>query len=107
MSDGKTTKAELAEAVRELREEVARLRAERTAHTCHGHGLCCSHVHCNHGHCGCFTWHYSYTNVAAGAPLLVTYTVTNGGTNVSVAPWATTNVAAGCNPAVTTLSLSN
>jgi hypothetical protein len=103
VADGKTTKAELAEAVRELREEVARLRAERTVHSCHGHGLCCSHIHCNWGHCGCWTTHYSYTNYAAGGALPLTYTVTN----VGVAPWVTTNAAAGCNPAITTLSLSN
>ena len=118
MTDSKTLREELAdavrdlkdnevaEAVRELRAEVEKLRAERAAHTCHG--SCCSHVHCNHGHCGCFTVHYgySYTNVAAGGALPLTYTVTSG-TNISIAPWATTNVAAGCNPAVTVLSLTN
>ena len=35
MADGKITRAELAEAVRELREEVARLRAGQVAQHCH------------------------------------------------------------------------
>ena len=89
MADGKVTRAELAEAVRELREEVARLRAERTAHACHGHSLCCSHVHCNWGHCGCFTVHgYGSTWTYPS-----TFTVSSGG-NVS----GLGGGASGCNP---------
>lgn len=36
MTDGKPTRTELAEAVRELRAEVAALRAEHAVHHCHG-----------------------------------------------------------------------
>lgn len=83
MSDGKTTKAELAEAVRELREEVAALRAERETHHCLS--LCGSHVHCAWGHCGCFSVHgyYPFPSVWYG-------TVANSG-NLTMG-------AAGCNP---------
>ena len=42
----KPTRTELAEAVRELRAEVAALRAERAGHHCHG--------------CGCAGWAYFY-----------------------------------------------
>ena len=57
-----------AEQVAKLRQELA---AGRTAQHCHG----CSHVHCNWGHCGCFTMHYYSTSGAAGGALLP-YTVT-------------------------------
>src|ERR1700732_4259406 len=88
MADSKTTKAELAEAVRELREEVARLRAER--HTWHGHALCHSHIHCNWGHCGCFTVHSSYYPLPGCAPYQLP--------QVWYGTVTTTNVASGCNP---------
>jgi hypothetical protein len=80
MADGKVTRAELAGAVRELREEVARLRAERELRHCYG-------VHCNWGHCGCFTWHgYSGTVTYPH-----TFTVTSIGGNVpGVNPYLTT-----------------
>jgi hypothetical protein len=66
----KITKAELAEAVRELREEITKLRAEH-----HCHNTCCWHTHCNWGHCGCLTFHFSYQNqVTWSHPYTVTYT---------------------------------
>ena len=83
---------EVADELRSLRAEVEKLRAEREAHTCHGHAVCCSHVHCNWGHCGCFTVHgYTFGTVTYPS----TWTVT------------TTNAASGYNPATTTLGLSN
>ena len=74
MTDGKTLREELAdavrdlkdnevaEAVRELRAEVEKLRAERETHHCHS--ACCAVHHCNCGHCGCWTFH-GYTIGAA------------------------------------------
>jgi hypothetical protein len=85
---------EVAEEVRKLRAEVEALRATRELHHCHG--LCCTHVHCNWGHCNCWTVHYPVpgtvtspvwitnvgstsagsidcTSVAAGVPQIVTY----------------------------------
>lgn len=43
MAEGKVSRAELAEAVRALTEEVARLRAEQLAHLGYGHGCHCGH----------------------------------------------------------------
>lgn len=94
----KATRAELAEAVHELRDEVARLRAEQAAHHCHGHA--CGHVHCNWGHCGCWTWHgysYSYPTVP---PCTTGGTVTTSGTlNVTAFSGESFSV-----PAVTSLA---
>jgi len=97
---------EVADELRSLRAEVERLRAEHTAPACHGH--CCVHVHCNWGHCGCFTVHsyaigpqpYVYPQVWYG-------TVTSGGTSDFGGTVTTTNAASGCNPGATTLSISN
>jgi len=106
MADAKVTRAELAEAVRELREEVARLRAERAAHACHGHGLCCSHVHCNWGHCWCSTFHsYTYPLTGGSVPWYGTVTVSCGET-VGGGTYASSAV--GCAvPQARPLSLSN
>jgi hypothetical protein len=57
----KSTRTELAEAVRELRAEVAAFRAERAAHHCHG--------------CGCRAWSY-YPYPLTPQPYPVPYTVT-------------------------------
>ena len=105
MADGKVTRAELAEAVRELREEVARLRAGQHVHACHGSPCCVaamSHAHCNWGHCWCYTFHaqfqaYPLPGCAGGAmPLVYTGYVGSVGTseplNVSA---GFTSVAAG------------
>jgi len=96
---------ELTEAVRELRDrevaaelaslraEVEKLRAERATHVC---THVCTHVH----------W-YQQTYPAPGcAPYVVPQvwcsTVTSG-----TSGYVTANTAAGCNPATTTLSISN
>jgi hypothetical protein len=90
---------DVAEALRDLRAEVEKLRAERAAHTCHScHGCTGMHIHCNWGHCGCWTVHsYSpYVQTPAWYG-----TVTAGGSYSTV---TTTNAASGYNP---TLSLGN
>jgi hypothetical protein len=85
MSDGKVTRAELAEAVRELREEVARLRAEQGAHACHA---------C---HCG----HVCVVPVVIPPPPPLPpvwtqpYQITCAGSSVGVNPYPATCVAAG------------
>ena len=104
MSEGKATRAELAEAVRELREEVARLRAERAAHTCHGHALCFSHHHCNWGHCNCWITHAYYTTLPNIS--ISPYQVTCGSTtNVSSSGFVSTG--SGYNPAITSYTVTN
>lgn len=100
--ESKTTKAELAEAVRELREEVARLRAERPVHHCHS---ACLHAHCNWGHCGCFTWH-GYGTTTLQYPATVTLpNVTYGTVTTNTAAFV--GAASGYNPALTTSFVSN
>ena len=91
---------EVADELRSLRAEVEKLRAERAAHTCHG--SCCSHVHCNHGHCGCFTWH-GYGSTTVTYPQ--TFTVSAGGGNVSGSGWV--SAGSGYNPSITTLGTGN
>jgi hypothetical protein len=87
---------EVADTLRDLRAEVEKLRAEREAHHCHG--CTCMHIH----------WHQTYP-LPGCAPYIQPQvwfgTVTAGtSTNISYAPWATTNVAAGGS---STLSLTN
>lgn len=77
----KPTRAELAEAVRELREEMAAIRAERNAHLCYGL-TCAAHAHCNRGHCNCWTWHsdvYTVPGCAPAYPTVTYWTNVNGG----------------------------
>ena len=83
---------EVADTLRDLRAEVEKLRAERGAHTCHG--CACTHFH----------WQtYPMPGCAPYAPPQVWYgTMTTGASG-----YVMTNAAAGCNPAVTTLSISN
>jgi hypothetical protein len=87
MSDGKVTRAELAEAVRELREEVAWLRAAQAAHGCHCGHLC-----------------ISVPVVVPPPPPVPTwvqpYQVTCDTTTVGVNPHPTTCATAGVPPAV-------
>jgi hypothetical protein len=101
--------AELAEAVRELRDrevadelrslraEVEKLRAERETHTCQR--CTCMHVHWQtYPLPGCAPYiqpQVWYGTVTAGVTAGSGYTVT------------TTNAASGYNPAVTTLGLTN
>lgn len=67
---------ELTEAMRELRGEMEKLRAERTAH----HH--CGHSHCNWGHCWCSTVHgYAFGSVTYPG----TWTVTSGATGTVTA----------------------
>ena len=78
---------EVSDTLRDLRAEVERLRAERATHHCIG--CKCMHIQ----------W-YPQTYPLPGCapvPLQIWY----GNT------FSTTNAAAGCNPAVTTLSISN
>jgi hypothetical protein len=85
MADRKITRAELAEAVRELREEVARLRAEQ-AHACH-----CGHV--------CITVPVVVPPPPPPVPLWVQpYQITCDTAGIN--PHPTTSVAAGCPPTV-------
>jgi hypothetical protein len=58
----KVSRAELAEAVRELRAEVASLRAERALHHCHG--------------CGCAGWAYLYPYPLTPQPYVMPYQIT-------------------------------
>jgi hypothetical protein len=95
---------EVAEAVRELRAEVEKLRAEREAHHCAT--ACCGH-HCNWGHCGCRAFHNVTIGAAQPLPYVWYGTVTVGNTGNWSGGYAVTNVASGCNPATTTLSISN
>ena len=117
MTDGKTLREELADtvrdlkdnevaaAVRELRAEVEKLRAERETHHCHS--VCCPHWHCNWGHCGCFTVHSYAVGPAQpyGLPHVWYGTVTAG--NTWGGDCTVTNTASGYNPGSTTLSVSN
>ena len=80
---------EVADTLRELRAEVEKLRAERAAHHC-----TCTHVH----------WYQQTYPIPGCAPAMpqVWYGTVTAGTSST-----TTNYAAGCNPAVTTFSISN
>lgn len=87
--------AELARTVDGLRQELA---LSRAGHACHGSPCCVatmSHVHCNWGHCWCYTVHVYYQAYpvpgCAGGALPLIYT-TNIGADV---PFVTTNAAAG------------
>lgn len=79
---------EVADALRDLRAEVEKLRAEREAHHCHG--CACTHVH----------W-YPNTWTYPGSGVYPNYVVTcgSGVTNVSTSGYAAGNT--------TTLGLSN
>ena len=97
--------SEVAEALRDLRAEVEKLRAERAAHSCHGH--CCSHGHCNWGHCGCWITH-SFTTMLPNvwvSPYQVTYGGTSTVTTTNTSGYV--NAASGYNPALTTSYFSN
>lgn len=80
--------AELSEAVRSLREQLA---------AGHGHHGCCGHG-CGHWHWGGY-WHWQPTQGAAGVP--VTWTTTcdtaTGGISTATMPATTINAAAGGN----------
>jgi hypothetical protein len=89
---------EVADTLRELRAEVEKLRAERGTHHCTG--------------CSCMHIHYQAYPIPGCAPYVqpqIWYgTVTSD--SVGINPFSTvttTNTAAGCNPAVTTFSVSN
>ena len=82
---------EVADTLRELRAEVEKLRAERAAHHC-----TCTHVH----------W-YQQTYPIPGCAPYVQPQIWYGTVTTGTSGCVTTNAAAGCNPAVTTLSLTN
>ena len=83
---------EVADTLRDLRAEVEKLRAERATHHCVG--CSCMHIH----------WYQQTYPIPGCAPAMpqVWYGTVTAGTS-----YTTTNYAAGCNPAVTTFSISN
>ena len=82
---------EVADMLRDLRAEVEKLRAERDAHHCHG--------------CSCMHIHYQTYPIPGCAP--VQPQIWYGTVTTGTSAYVTTNAAAGYNPAVTVLGLTN
>ena len=80
---------EVADMLRKLRAEVEKLRAERAAHQC-----TCTHIH----------WQ---TSPLPGCAPYIQPQIWYGTVTSDTNTFSTTNMAAGCNPAVTTFSISN